>query len=91
MQTSIFLCDYKTYRVCAAGMWATVHCLACVQQSCSEAWVSWDTEDRECAAALWAAVQRLTREQLAFGLLQVLADLEEQASQARILILKTVI
>ena len=38
--------------------------------------------DRECAAALWAAVQRLTREQLACGLLQLLADLEQQASRA---------
>ena len=35
--------------------------------------------DRECAAALWAAVQRLTREQLAAGLLQLLAHLEQQA------------
>ena len=44
-------------------------------------WLSGDAGDRECAAALWAAVQRLTREQLAYGLLQLLADLEQQANQ----------
>ena len=54
--------------------------------SLSEVCFSGDTDDRECAAALWAAVQRLTREQLAIGLLQLLADLEAQASKARILI-----
>ena len=75
--------------MCAAGTWAAVHCLCTACHMCnnlSEVCFSGDTDDGECAAALWAAVQRLTREQLALGLLQLLADLEAQASKARILI-----
>ncbi|KAK9836972.1 hypothetical protein WJX81_003624 [Elliptochloris bilobata] len=34
--------------------------------------------DRECETALWAAVQRLTRQEIAAGLLHMLADLEQQ-------------
>ncbi len=35
--------------------------------------------DRECEVALRASVQRLTREELALGLLRLLADLEAEA------------
>jgi len=42
-----------------------------------EAW-RLDRKDAECAARLWAAVQRLTREQLAHGVLSLLGELQAE-------------